>query len=59
MSLGITGARRKQTLFTIDVENILFKGNKVVLLPNKAIKYSNLNRPLDPLYCKQRYCKLY
>ena len=52
MSLGITGARRKQTLFTIDVENILFKGNKVVLLPNKAIKYSNLNRPLDPLYCK-------
>ena len=49
MQLGITDARRKQTLFTMGVENILFKENKVILLPNKAIKHSNLNRPLDPL----------
>ena len=44
----ILGARRKQALFIINIENI-FADNKVVLLPNKTLKHTNLNRPLEPL----------
>ena len=44
----ILGARRKQALFTINIENIIFADNKVILLPNKTLKYSNPNRPLEP-----------
>ena len=36
---------KERVLFTISVENILFKENKVVSLPNKTMKHSNLNRP--------------
>ena len=40
---------KKKTLFTVSVENILFKENKVVLSPNKTEKYSNLNTLLNLL----------
>ena len=49
MLLVIAGARRKQVLSSIGVEEKLFKENKAVLLSNKTIKHCNLNRPLDPL----------
>ena len=39
----------KPTLFTVSVENILFKENKLFLLPNKTMKESNQIRPLSPL----------
>ena len=45
----ILGARRKQALFTINIENITFTDNKVVLLPNKTLKHTNPNRTLKPL----------
>ena len=45
----ILGARRKQALFTINIENIIFADNKVILLPNKTLKHTNPNRPLEPL----------
>ena len=44
----ILGARRKQALFTINIENIIFADNKVILLPNKTLKRTNPNRPLEP-----------
>ena len=44
----ILGARSKQALFTINIENIIFADKKVILLPNKTLKYSNPNRPLEP-----------
>lgn len=51
MLFGIIGARRKQVLSSIGVEEKLFKEDKAVLLSNKTIKHCNLNRPLDPLLC--------
>ena len=45
----ILGARRKQVLFTINNESIIFADNKVILLPNKTLKHTNPNRPLEPL----------
>ena len=45
----ILGAHRKQALFTINIENIIFADNKVILLPNKTLKHTNPNRPLEPL----------
>ena len=45
----ILGARRKQVLFTLSVDNIVFKENNVILLPNKIMKYTKANRPLEPL----------
>ena len=44
----ILGARRKQALFTINIENIIFADNKVILLPNKTLKHTDPNRPLEP-----------
>ena len=32
------GAHRKQVLFTLSIGNIIFKENKVILLPNKTMK---------------------
>ena len=49
MLLIILGARRKQALFTLSVDNIVFKENKVILLPNKTMKHTKANRPLEPL----------
>ena len=49
MLFVILGARRKQALFTISVDNILFKDDKVVLLPNKILKHSSAKRPLTPI----------
>ena len=48
MLFFILGAHRKQALFTINIENI-FADDKVVLLPNKTLKHTNLNRPVEPL----------
>ena len=45
----ILGARRKQALFTITVDNIIIEENKIVFLPNKILKHSNIHRPLEPL----------
>ena len=45
----ILGARRKQALFILRVDNIVFKENKVILLPNKTMKHTKANRPLEPL----------
>ena len=39
----------KQALFTINIDNIIFADNKLNLLPNKALKHTNPNRPLEPL----------
>ena len=49
----ILGARRKQALFTLSTDNILFKENKVILLPTKTMKYSKPNIPFDPLIYHQ------
>ena len=32
----------KQALFTINIDNIIFADNKLNLLPNKALKHTNL-----------------
>ena len=31
------------------IENIIFTDDKVILLPNKTLKHTNPNRPLEPL----------
>ena len=36
----ISGARKKQTLFTLSTSNIIFKENKVILLSNKTMKHT-------------------
>ena len=46
----ILGASRKQTLFTINVDNIVFEENKRVFLPNKTLRYTNTHGPLEPLF---------
>ena len=45
----ILGARKKQALFTLSNDNILFKENKVNFLPNKTMKHTKQNTPLEPL----------
>ena len=45
----ILGSRRKQTLFTLSTDNIIFKENKVSLLINKTMKHTKPNTPLEPL----------
>ena len=42
----ILGAKRKQALTSITVENVIHDYDKVTLLPNKTLKHSALNRPL-------------
>ena len=49
MLFMILGARRKQALFTIIVDNIINEENKIVFLPNKTLKHSNIRRQLEPL----------
>ena len=49
MSLMIPLACRKQTLFTITVDNIVTEQNKIVFLPNKTFQHGNSHRPLEPL----------
>ena len=44
-----TWCRRKHALSTIYVDNIVFKDDKVILLPNKTLKHSKPTRPLQPL----------
>ena len=36
----IFGARRKQALFTLSTDNIIFNENKVILLPNIIMKHT-------------------
>ena len=45
----ILGARRKQDLFPLSTDSISFKENKVILLPNKTMKHTKSNTPLEPL----------
>ena len=49
MLFMILGARRKQALFTITVDNVVTEENKIFFLPNKTLKHSNTHRPLEPL----------
>ena len=49
MSLMIPLACRKQTLFTITVDNIVTEQNKIVFLPNKTFQHGITHRPLEPL----------
>ena len=49
MLLIILGALRKQAPFTLKVDNIVFKENKVILLPNKTMKHTKANRRSEPL----------
>ena len=45
----ILRARRKQVLFTLSTDSIIFTENKVTLLPNKTMKHTKPNTPLEPL----------
>ena len=45
----ILGARRKQALFTLSTDNIIFKENEVILLPNMTMKHTKPNTRLEPL----------
>ena len=45
----IPGARRKQVLFTISMNNIVVEENKIVLRPSKTLKQRNTRRSLEPL----------
>ena len=45
----IIAARRKHALSTIYVDDIVFKDDKIILLPNKTLKHSKLTRPLQAL----------
>ena len=49
MLFMILGARRKQGLFTVTVDNIVTEVNKIVFLPKKTLKHSSTHRPLEPL----------
>ena len=49
MLFMILGARRKQALLTITVDNLTIEENKIVFLPNKTLKHSNIHRPLESL----------
>ena len=49
MLFVILGARWKQALFTLSTDNIIFKENKVILIPNKTMKHTKPNTPLQPL----------
>ena len=49
MLFTIFGARRKHALSTIYVGNIVFKDDKVLLLPNKTLKHSKPRRPSQSL----------
>ena len=42
-------ARRKHAVSTICVDNIVFKDDKVILLPSKTLKHSKSTTPLQPL----------
>ena len=44
----ILGACSKQLLLTINIDNIIFANNKVIILPNKTLKHTKPNRPLEP-----------
>ena len=44
----ILGACNKQAFFTINIDNIIFADNKVILLP-KMLKHTSPNRPLESL----------
>ena len=46
MLFMILGARRKHALSTIYVDNIVFKDDKVILLPNKTLKHSKPNKAI-------------
>ena len=38
-----------KSLFTITVDNIVVEENKIAFFPNKTLKHTNTNRPLEPL----------
>ena len=49
MLFMILGAKRKHSLSTIFIDNIVFEDDKVIMLPNKTLKHSKPARPLQPL----------
>ena len=58
MLFFILSARRKQGLFSLNIDNIIFTDNKVILLPNKTLKHANPNRPLEPAKNLKTVCNL-
>ena len=60
----ILGARMKQALFTINIDNISF-ADKVILLPNNTLKHTNPNRARNHIHTinvklkkKVMHCKM-
>ena len=49
MLFMVLGARRKQALFTVIVDNIVTEENKMIFLQNKTSKHTNTLKPLEPL----------
>ena len=51
----LLGARRKQSLFTISVDNTFVKNDKAFLLPNRIqqMKQPKPHRPLEPIFYSQ------
>ena len=54
MLFTVLGARRKQALFTVIVDNIVTEENEMIFLQNKTSEYTNTHKPLEPLIY-QRY----
>ena len=44
----LLGARRKQVLLAIDIENVIVQTDEAILLPNKTLKHTNPKHPPQP-----------
>ena len=47
--LMILGARRKQALHSVQIDNVVLDENACVLLPNKVLKHSKPGRNIEPI----------
>ncbi len=55
MLLMILGARRKQSLLTILIDNIKITDTELILLPHEVQKHSRPGRTIEPIVY-QRFC---
>ena len=51
--LMILGARRKQAIVSIDIDNVVIDQDRLVLLPNRTLKHSKPGNPLEPISYKR------
>lgn len=51
--LMILGAKRKQTLLTINIDNITFSGNQLIILPNSVQKHNKPGRHIEAITYNQ------